>query len=486
MNIKDDFILKDINEGYLVGGYVRDFLMSKVANYIKDRDIAIKGAEAFAQKLAKQFDATFITLDSENKIYRLVLKDKENYLDISELCGNSIEEDLIRRDFTINAIAYDLKEEKFVDVTGGIEDIKNKQIRAIREENFVDDPLRILRAYRFMATTGFGVNEDLTKILINHKNLLELPAKERIHDEILKLFGGKYTSKALLKMLDDGILEIIFPFVKDMKKVPSNSHHHLDLIHHVIETVRQIELQYERISAPTPTLPQGEGAEIKIHLDKVDFGGYQRINHLKLAGFLHDIGKYSTWTLQDNGETIWTVQSGIDYPKDKSYRHRFIKHDLEGEKLVKPLLKDLKFSNKQIDYISNMVRYHIYPSNVIVSPNLDDKIMKRYIRKMEDNVIDNIILAKADRLSAQGPDVTKEMTETNLNGLNKLLDFYLKVRPTLKPLPKLLDGNEIMQILGIDQSPNLGKIINELHEAQLNEEVNTKEEAECFVKKIVI
>ena len=198
---------------------------------------------------------------------------------------------------------------------------------------------------------------------------------------------------------------------------------------------------------------------------------------------MHDIGKPSTWTLEDNGETVWTVQSKTDFPKDKPYRHRFIKHDLEGEKLVKPLLKGLKFSNKQLEYISAMIRYHIYPSNVIASPNFDNKIMMRYIRKMGENVIDNIFLAKADRLSAQGPDVTKEMTENNLNGLQKLLNFYLEVKPTLKPLPKLLDGNEIMKILNIKQSPNLGNIINELKEAQLNEEVNNKEEAVQFIKK---
>lgn len=465
MNIRDDFILRDIYEGYLVGGYVRDFLMG--VNNLKDRDLTIRGAEEFAQKLAKMLGATFITLDSENKIYRLVLKDKENYLDISELCGNTIEEDLMRRDFTINAIAYDLKENKFIDVTGGIEDIKHKQLKSIREENFTDDPLRILRAFRFMATTGFGVSEELNAMLIRHKNLLNLPAKERIHDEIMKLFGGKCTSKTLLKMLDTGVLEIIFPCVNSIKKIPSNSHHHLDLIHHLIETVRQIELMYEEASAPTPTLPQGEGEsllpEIKNHLDKIDFGGYPRVNHLKLAGFLHDIGKPSTWTIEESG------------------RHRFIGHDLEGEKLVKPLLKDLKFSNKQIEYVSSMIRYHIYPSNVIVSPNLDNKIMMRYVRKMGDDVIDNIILAKADRLSAQGEAVTLEMTENNINGLNKLLNFYLEVKQTLKPLPKLLDGNEIMQILEIKQSPDLGKIINELHEAQLNGEVNTKEEAICFI-----
>ena len=475
MNIKDDFILKDINEGYLVGGMVRDFFLEKKST---DRDIAIKGAEIFANNLAEKYDATFITLDSENQIFRVVLKDKENYLDISELRGERIEEDLLQRDFTINAIAYDLKEQMFIDVTGGIEDIKNKKLRAINEENFVDDPLRILRAYRFMSTLGFELDEKLEQMLVKHKDLITKPAKERIQDEVMKLFGGmgKYTSITLLKMLDDGILELIFPCVKEIKKVPSNSHHHLDLIHHLIETVRQIEIQYENFNG-----------EILEHLNQIDFGGYPRINHLKLAGFLHDIGKPSTWTLEDNGgECVWRVSDKIDYPKDKPYRHRFIKHDLEGEKLVKPLLKNLKFSNKQIEYISAMVRYHIYPSNVIVSPNLDNKVMMRYIRKMEENVIDNVVLAKADRLSAQGPEVTKEMTENNLNGLQKLLDFYIEIKPTLRPLPKLLDGNEIMEILNIKQSPKLGNIINELKEAQLNEEVNTKEEAVEFVKNIVL
>ena len=453
MNIKDDFLLKEINDGYLVGGMVRDFFMNKSS---KDRDIAIKGAEKFAHQLAKQLNAVFITLDEENKIFRLVTKDKENFLDISELRAGTIEQDLLERDFTINAIAYDLKNDKFIDVTNGINDIKNKKLRLIKEKNLIDDPLRILRAFRFISTLDFSMDEKDLLIIKKHLNLIEKPAKERIHDEIIKLFGGKCSSKTLQVMYDIGLLELIFPCIKDMEKVPPNSHHHLDLIHHSIETVKQIELQYENADN-----------NIKEHLNCIDFGGYPRINYLKLAGFFHDIGKYSTWTIeQENGKE----------------RHRFIKHDMVGAEMIVPFLKTLKFSNKQIEYISSMIRQHIYPSNVISSPNLDNKVMMRYIRKMEENVIDNIILAKADRFSAQGPDITKEMTDNNINGLNKLLNFYIQIKPTLKPLPKLLDGREIMQILNIKQSPLLGKIINELHEAQLNGDVNTKEEAIIFIK----
>lgn len=450
MNIKDDFILKEINEGYLVGGSIRDFYTKKCE--FCDRDISIKGAEKFAKKLAAKFDATFIILDEENQIFRVVLKDKTNFLDISELQGQTIEDDLKRRDFTINAIAYDLANEKFIDVTGGLDDLKNKVLRHISDVNFEEDSLRILRAFRFYAVTGFNMTEELETALKKYMPLALNPAKERINYEIMKLFGGDFTSNALLKMDEFGLLERIFPCVKEMKKVPPNSHHHLDLLHHVIETVHQIEIIYDKL----------EGFE-KEHIDNIDFGGFARINHLKLAGFLHDIGKFSTWTIEEGG------------------RHRFIKHDDVGSKLVVQLLKDLKFSKKQIEYISFMIKNHIYPSNVIAAPILNEKVMMRYLRKMGDDVVDNIILAKADRLSARGVDITQEIIDANINGLNSLLDFYLAKKDTLLPLPKLLDGSEIMKILKITPSPKLGEIVNALKEAQINGDILTKEDAIKFV-----
>lgn len=453
MNIRDDFVLKEINEGYLVGGSIRDLFTKNCVSC--DRDISIKGAENFARKIANKWDGTFIELDNENKIYRVVLPDKINFLDISELQGNSIEEDLKRRDFTINAIAYDLTNDKFVDVTGGLKDLKNKVLRHIDDKNFEDDPLRILRAFRFYAVTGFKMTIELENALKKYLPLALNPAKERINYEIMKLFGGDFASSALLKMDEFGLLEKIFPCVTEMKKVPPNTHHHLDLFHHVVETVRQIEILYNKIS----------GFE-KEHLDAIDFGGFPRINHLKLAGFLHDIGKFSTWTIEESG------------------RHRFIKHDDVGSKMVVPLLRDLKFSKKQIEYISCMIKNHIYPSNVIVAPNLNDKVMMRYVRKMDDNVVDNIILAKADRLSARGVDITEEIVNTNISGLDKLLDFYLSKKDTLAPLPKLIDGREIMEILNIKPSPKLGEIINAINEAQLNGDITTHEEAVNYIKNL--
>lgn len=457
--IKSDEILSKIidkfdNEIYLVGGTVRDFYMGLEST---DRDIIVMDQEAreFALKLSELFQATFVPLDEENKIYRIVLPDKINYIDVTNPVGDSIEKDLMRRDLTINAIAVNIRTGELIDISGGVTDIMNKCINYVNELNFVDDPLRLLRVYRFQALYGFQLAPETINAVCKYSDLIHKPAVERINYELLKLFGGNYAHIALENMNKTWILEEIFPFVKELKQVPPNSHHHLDLFHHSIETVKQVQILYNK--APD---------EVKEHLSKIDFGGFSRLAHLKLAAFMHDIGKFSTWTVEEG-------------------KHRFIKHDDVGSKMSVKILKDLHFSNKQIDYISSMIKYHIYPSHVMTSPQITEKIMMRYVRKMDTNSIDVIILAQADRLSARGPEITDQIVERNITSLNMLLRFYLEARETLKPLPKLLSGNDVMQILNIKPSKRLGEIMDALHEAQISGDVITKEHAIEFVKNMV-
>lgn len=115
------------------------------------------------------------------------------------------------------------------------------------------------------------------------------------------------------------------------------------------------------------------------------------------------------------------------------------------------------------------------------APEINDKIMMRFVRKMEDNSADVILLAQADRLSALGEAITKEVVEKNINLLNRLLDFYLNVKDSLEPLPVLLDGNDVMKMLNIKPSKQLGEIMNALHEAQMSGDITTKEQAEAFI-----
>ncbi len=422
---------------FLVGGYLRNYFLNGKISF--DRDLVCIDSKSLALKIAQKLDGTFIELDSENKIYRVVLKDKKNYFDVSSIpstTNDDIIKDIKRRDFTINSIFYDIKNNEIIDPLGGIDDIKNKTLKTASLDNFLDDPLRFLRLFRFMSLLGFGADNELLNFTKQNFSLIKKSAKERINYEIIKIFEGDSLSQTLLKMYELGVLEIVFPFVGEIKKIPKNSHHHLDLIHHSIETVKNI-------NSKNPLL--------------------------RLAALYHDIGKPKTWTIDDTG------------------RHRFISHDIEGEKLVKKELKDLKFSNKQINYVSKLVRYHIYPASLINCNNNTNgdnknKAFARFVRKMGDETLDVIELARADRLSALGVDVSEKMVQDALNHLENLKKYYLDIKDIVKSPKSMLDGNEIMEILNLKPCKKIGEIMEKLVLAQISGEIRTKDEAREFVK----
>ena len=416
-------------DSYLVGGYLRDLLSGEIS---PDRDIAIKcdNLAKLTKKIADELNGSFVELDPVNEIYRVVFGN--DYIDFAKLLNNNLIDDIKRRDFTINAITYDINNEKFVDITGGKKDFEEKIIRTYKISNLSDDPLRTLRAIRFQAKLGFRIDDEIINFIKENNSLILNVAPERIHQELIKTFEGKFLIDALFSMDETGLLDVIFPFFKDIKKIPSNSHHHLDLFHHLIETTRNI-----RINKP----------------------------ELKLAAFIHDLAKPDCWTIE----------------KDTG-RHRFIGHDELGAKKVVPFLKKLKFSNKEIEYISKMVQFHIYPSALMKDENVTERAIIRFIRKVGDDTLDLLELARADRLSARGPAVSDEMVQVNLSNLEKLKEKYFEISPKLKEMPKLVDGNEIMQILNLKPSPKLKEIIDEIKELQLEGKINTKEDAINFLK----
>lgn len=452
-----EFFQKENEHAYLVGGFLRDCLLGRVSC---DVDVVVEKGKAgmLARKFADFIEGHFVELDEVNKIYRVVFPDKVDYVDFADCTGDCIEDDLKRRDFTVNALAFDLKTQRLIDVCGGVNDLENKIIKEISADNILDDPIRILRAFRFQSGLGFALSSNLKSVIKEHAILLNKTAKERVNVELMKLFGGENVVEALQSMDDFGVLELVVPEVGEMKKVPKNSHHHLDLLAHSIETVHQIQVFYDEAEE-----------EVKDHFKAEFLGGQSRLAYLKFAAFLHDVGKPSTWQIEP-----------------ETGRHRFIMHDSQGAKLIAPTLRRLKFSKKQIAYIQKIIKNHIYPAGVVTSPEAGEKAYLRFYRKMEAETFDLIAVAFADRMSALGPEITPDMIALNVNGLKTLLAGYLAQKNQLAPLPKLLGGCEIMEILNIDASPKLGEIIEKLKEAQISSLVNTKDEAVEFVKKLTL
>ncbi len=451
-------LLNDKAELYIVGGFVRDKLLKKNSC---DIDFIVKGqsATALAETFANKTERYFVMLDDEHEIARVVDKDKLHYFDFARCENDDIEHDLSRRDLTVNALAVRvLPSLEFVDKFGGEKDITGKLIKAISEKNLTDDPLRILRIFRFASLLDFGIELETLNFANKHVKLLKDVAQERILCELLKLFEGKHSAKYIDLMKQNGLLYEIFEILKKEAEVPPNTHHHLSLIDHSIETIKQVEIKIEE----SPVF-------VKEILNSCHSQCVKRLSLLKLACLLHDVGKYDTWTIEENG------------------RHRFINHDSVGAELLKPILKKMKFSKTQIKYITTLVKNHIYPSQLArENEEASMKPIMRMFRKLDDYTPDTLLLAMADRLSAQGPAITREITEKNISTLKKYLLLYKDFKETIKPLPKLIDGNEIAEILHIEKGKKLGEIITAIKNAQMSGEINTKEDATEFIKKLPI
>lgn len=462
MKIKDEYsqiilnLLPNNAEAYIVGGYLRDFILN-IKTY--DIDYALIGVDIieFGKAFADKVQGHFVLLDEKNEIVRIVMPDKTNYVDFAKCVGNSITEDLSRRDFSINAMAYDIKKHELIDIYNSLDDIKNKTVRIFDAQNILDDPLRILRAYRFASKYDFEIAPNSQKILESNYMLLNKNkiAKERVQIEFLKLLEGKNSAKILQKIKNNKFLYEIFSELELQEEVPPNSHHHLKLIDHSIETINQLE-----------KLISDEPEWVQNHINQDFVPGISRLAFLKLATLLHDLGKPQTWEIES-----------------ESGRHRFIKHDEIGAQMAQKILKKLKYSKNQIKYVTKLIRYHIYPSHLLKS-DVTEKALLRMFRRLEEDTIDIILLAKADRLSARGEEITETIVKSNTAGLCELLEKYKIAKETLKPLEKLLSGNEVMKILNIKAGKELGNIIKELKEAQLSGDVISKEDAVDFIRNV--
>lgn len=441
-------------ELYLVGGYIRDLILDR---YCYDRDYAIKGETAldFAKKAADYFNGYYVVLDKKFDIARVVLPDKKNTLDFAGCFKQDIDEDLKRRDYSINSIAYriDGKKSELIDPFGGINDLKDKIIRANSEENLIDDPLRLLRAFRLAAQLDFSIEDNTLGYISRNKTLINNVSSERINAELIKLFESGYAAFNLNIMKENEFLDEIFPEITPQRNVPPNLHHHLNLIDHSIESVKQIEINISNLP---------EWVKDRINFEAAV--GIKLISLLKIAAFLHDLGKPSTWQIDELG------------------RHRFIKHEEIGAELSVNLLKRLKFSKNSVKYISKLIKYHLYPSQLLTGGEVTEKAVQRMIRKLGEETPEIIILAMADRLSARGPEITDEIINNNIRGLYWLLEKYRESQEKAESLPKLLDGNDVMKILDIPKGPEIGKILKALKEAQIAGEINTREEAAGFIK----
>jgi len=452
---------------YLTGGFVRDALVGRAT---ADIDIVVAGkAMELAHEVARSLEGRYVSLDEVNEIARVVLP--QLCLDFSSMRG-SIEEDLALRDFTIDAMAIDLKETEnpsatIIDPTGGQRDLEVGVVRAISEEAFLSDPARLLRGLRLAAELGFSLDGQTKTQIERHHQLITRVAAERVRDELCRLIAPPKAAEWLRLLEELGLLFQIIPELAPTKGAQQPKEHFWDVFEHSIQTVAAIEFLlrtggsafYDNgILAFVPWSPA-----LEEHFQEGVSGGHSRMVLLKLAGLLHDIAKPQTRCIDEKGRT------------------RFFGHAKEGAGISRDVLARLRFSARERDMVEKMVEHHLRPGQM-GDEMPSRRAIYRYFRDTGDVGIDTIFLNLADHLATRGPDLELDEWEGHVRKLAYVLEERFREESIVTP-PKLISGHDLMDIFGMMPGPKVGELLEAVREAQAAGEITTREEALSFVQK---
>lgn len=454
-------------EGYLTGGFVRDALMGRAT---ADIDIVVRGkAMELACEVAGALEGRYVPLDEVNEIARVVLP--QLCLDFSTMRG-SIEEDLALRDFTIDAMAVNLKGipgAPIIDPCGGQRDLEAGVVRSISEEALLSDPARLLRALRLAAELGFAIDGETKRQIERHHQLITRVAAERVRDELCRLLAAVKAADWLRLLEELGLLFDIIPELAPTKGAEQPKEHFWDVFEHSIQTVAAIEsvlrldgsyIYHSGILALVPWSPALEG-----HFEEKVASGHSRKVLLKLAGLLHDIAKPQTRCIDEKGRT------------------RFFGHAQEGAAISREILTRLRFSARERDMVERMVEHHLRPGQM-GEEMPSHRAIYRYFRDTGDVGIDTIFLNLADHLATRGPALELEEWREHAQKLAYVIEERLRQESIVAP-PKLIDGHDLIHIFGMKPGPRIGELLEAVREAQAAGDVANREEALSLIERLL-
>ena len=415
-------------EAYIVGGCVRDLIMGEEPG---DWDLTTNAKPEQIQKLFADsfYENNFGTVGVKSDIgvievttYRAEsgYSDKRRPDEVKFVM--TLDEDLKRRDFTMNSIALTIHDTRYTihDPFGGQRDIERRLIRAVgdAEERFAEDALRMMRAVRFSATLGFKIEDKTHEEIKAHSHNIKHVSQERVRDELMKLVNGDHAAQGIKLMRETNLLDYVLPELLEGVGIEQNLHHIYTVWEHNIRA-----LQY--------TVEQNYPIEVR------------------LAALLHDVGK----------------------PRSKRGEGRnctFYGHEVIGARIAKEALSRLKFPKEIIEKISKLVRYHMF---YYLPDEVTESSVRRLVAKIgADNVEDLLKLREADRIGSGTP----KAIPYKLRHLKFMIDKV--ARDPISPKLLKINGNDIMKLLSIEPGPKVGMIMNALMEEVLDDPTRNDED----------
>ncbi|MCF7869513.1 MAG: HD domain-containing protein [Candidatus Omnitrophica bacterium] len=444
---------------WLVGGFLRDSYI-KVSKDLVDFDFCVeKDINLFVEKVAKTFGAKVIVLDKKSSSFRIVLNKniKKYSYDFILMRGKNIKKDLELRDFTINSLALDIIEpRKILDYHKGINDLKDKRIKSLAEGVIVDDPLRILRGFSFAANYEFKIDPQTLNFFSRYKKKLKNVSCERINEELFKIFNSKKSYKVIKKMDKVRVIDEILPYVEKMRKTIQGGFHHLNVWGHSIETLKQFEVLCKR--------------ETKKENEAIDFfnqnlsGNRKRFQIIKLACLLHDLGKPFV-------------------KKITKARTIFHAHEKAGRDISSLFAKKIRLAKAERKALEEMVFWHLRPGYLADQITPSRRAVYRFFRDTQEEGVSIIFLSLADWRATCGPlaDLGKRKRHEKIM-LKLIKDHFIEKKK--KPMPKIIDGYDLMKHFKIKRGPLIGQILNKIKELQVMGKISKKSEALAAAEKI--
>jgi poly(A) polymerase len=471
-------------ELYLVGGAVRDAMLGRLS---LDLDFAAPAnGIRLARRVADVLKADVFPLDDERDTGRVIVTladGSREKLDFATYRGDSLEEDLHNRDFTVNALAVDLRTMSLLDPLGGAADLRAKKLRACSDTAISDDPIRILRGIRQAAAFGFHIDPSTRKAMKSAASLIERISPERVRDELFRILEGAQPASSIRALDMLGVLVHILPELSAMKGVKQPEPH----IHEVWEHTLQVLSALDGIlSALSVGYDPDATNDLFTGLLVLRLGRYreQYAEHfsrqlntdrsvrglLFLTTLYHDVAKPHTITKDENG------------------RIRFWGHDERGAEMAAERARALSLSNDEIArmtaVIKNHMRIHFHTSRKNgEGKDPSRRAIYRFFKDSGEAGLDLILLTLADLRATHGNNLKQETWSAALDVCRIFLENYWEHPEEVVSPPRILDGNDVMCELGLAPGPRVGEVLETIREGQATGKVSTREDAIAFGKK---
>jgi poly(A) polymerase len=437
-------------EAWLVGGAVRDRALGRET---ADLDVTIAGpvAEA-ARSVARAAGGVAFELSEAFGAWRVVAHDRTWQLDLLPLDGATIEEDLSRRDLTINAIAAPLAAEGYVDPFGGLEDLRRRRLRAVTTAAFQRDALRVLRLARLACELSFDVDPETLALARSGAPALDAVAPERVFAEFKRVVCAPAALDGLALMDRIGATDVVLPELAALRGVEQSRFHHLDVADHtraVLGETIALEQEPERLAGP-------DAGALRDYLNRRLANELTRGQALRFGALLHDIAKPQTRAATPQG------------------RVTFMGHDEAGARLSAAILGRMRASERLREHVAALTRHHLRLGFLVHEMPLTRRDVYDYLHVTAPVAVDVIVLSAADRLATRGDNAEVAISKHLELARQLLREAMAWVADPPRPP---LRGDELVRVLGIKPGPVLGGLLAELEAASFSGEVATREEA---------